>query len=130
MTSIEEVGPHFCDFSFCGLFFSHSLSLSDKILFYESLGNLLDGGVPLVLSLRGFRDRLSPGSLQIMLDNLIFFVENGDPLNVSMRKLPDQFGEKEIAIVESGEQTGLLKNAFEAIAIDLRMQEDLRRKVA
>ena len=46
-----------------------------------------------------------------------------------MRKIPDQFSEKEIAIIEAGEQTGLLKDSFQAVAVDLRMQEDLRRKI-
>jgi type II secretory pathway component PulF len=39
------------------------------------------------------------------------------------------YTEKEIAIVESGEQTGMLVKAFRSISAELRMQEDLRRKV-
>jgi type IV pilus assembly protein PilC len=46
-----------------------------------------------------------------------------------MRKIPNFYEEKEIAIVESGEQTGMMKNTFESIARELRMQEDLKRKV-
>ena len=50
-------------------------------------------------------------------------------MNVAMRKIPDFYGEKEIAIVESGEQTGMMKKTFESIAYEMRMQEELRRKV-
>ena len=50
-------------------------------------------------------------------------------MNTAMRKIPDFYGEKEIAIVESGEQTGMLRTTFDAIAKELRMQEELRRKV-
>ncbi|MFZ2256466.1 MAG: type II secretion system F family protein [Patescibacteria group bacterium] len=50
-------------------------------------------------------------------------------MNTAMRKISDFYGEKEIAIVESGEQTGMLKTTFESIAREMRMQEDLRRKV-
>lgn len=50
-------------------------------------------------------------------------------MHTAMRKLPNFYTEKEIAIVESGEQTGMLKDTFAAIAQELRMQEDLRRKV-
>ncbi len=46
-----------------------------------------------------------------------------------MRKLPNFFHEQEIAIVESGEQTGLIQQSFLAIARDLRAQEDLRNKI-
>ncbi len=50
-------------------------------------------------------------------------------MNVAMRKIPGFYGDKEIAIIESGEQTGMLDESFEAIARQLRMQEDLERKV-
>ena len=46
-----------------------------------------------------------------------------------MRKLPNFFYEQEIAIVESGEQSGMLQQAFLAIARDLRAQEDLKNKI-
>ena len=50
-------------------------------------------------------------------------------MNVAMRKLPDFFHEQEIAIVESGEQTGLIQSSFLAIANDLREQEELKNKI-
>jgi type IV pilus assembly protein PilC len=111
------------------MIFRQVITLSDKILFYESLSNLLDGWVTLLTGLKGFSERLGSGILKASIDNLVYFVENGDALNIAMRKIPDQFNEKEIAIIEAGEQTGLLKNSFESVAIDLRMQEDLRRKI-
>jgi type II secretory pathway component PulF len=33
-----------------------------------------------------------------------------------MRKFPSFYEEKEIALIESGEQTGMLKDSFQAIA--------------
>jgi type II secretory pathway component PulF len=56
-------------------------------------------------------------------------VEGGDSVNVAMRKLPDFFDEKEISIVESGEQTGMIQESFLAIANDLRGQEELKNKI-
>lgn len=46
-----------------------------------------------------------------------------------MRKLPNFFEEQEVAIVESGEQTGMIQVSFLAIANDLRAQDELRSKV-
>jgi type II secretory pathway component PulF len=46
-----------------------------------------------------------------------------------MRKFPSFYEEKEIALIESGEQTGMLKDSFQAIASELRMQSELRTKV-
>ena len=69
------------------------------------------------------------GTLKDAVENTIFFVESGDQLNTAMRKLPDFYTDKEIAIIESGEQVGMLKDVFMAIAKELRMQEELRSKV-
>lgn len=81
-------------------------------------------------ALRGFGGRLKAGSrIRESVENTLFFLEGGDAMNTAMRKIPDFYGEKEIAIVESGEQTGMLKDTFEAIAREMRMQEELRRKV-
>ncbi len=110
-------------------FLTPSVSLADKILFYESISNLLEGGITLLASFKWLLSRTSPWALHDIIENTIFFIESGDSLNIAMRKFPDFYTQKEIAIVESGEQTGMLKDAFISIASELRMQEDLRRKV-
>lgn len=46
-----------------------------------------------------------------------------------MRKFPNFYDGKEVAIIESGEQTGMLKDSFRAIAAELHMQNELRTKV-
>ena len=110
-------------------FFTQNIPLKDKILFYESIANLLDGWVTLLSALRGFSTRLTPWALKEAVENTVFFIEGGDLLNVAMRKIPNFYDDKEIAIIESGEQTGMMRDTFDAIAKELRMQEELRRKV-
>lgn len=109
--------------------FSSKISTKDKVLFYESVANLLDGWVTLLSAFRGFASRLPQNNLKDAVENTIFFVESGDQLNTAMRKLPNFYTEKEIAIIEAWEQTGMLKDTFMAIAKELRMQEELKRKV-
>lgn len=110
-------------------FIKQSIWLKDKILFYESIANLLEGGITILWALKGLSSRTRPWIFRDTVDNTIFFIESGDSLNIAMRKFPDFYNEKEVAIVESGEQTGMLKDSFQAIAFELRSQEDLRRKV-
>ncbi len=110
-------------------FITPSISLKDKILFYESTANLLEGGITLLWALKWLLSRTNAGFLRDTIENTIFFIESGDALNIAMRKFPNFYNEKEIAIIESGEQTGMLKDAFQAIASELRMQEELRSKV-
>jgi type II secretory pathway component PulF len=106
-----------------------NISLKDKVLFYESIANLLEGGVTLLAALKGFSSRVPPGNFKEAIENTIFFVEWGDTMNVAMRKVPNFYTQKEIAIVEAGEQTGMLRTTFTAISDELRTEEDLRRKV-
>ncbi len=110
------------------LFFSR-ISIKDKALFYENVANLLEGWVTLLMALKWLRDRLPIGKLRESLDNIIFFVEGWDAVNIAMRKLPNFFDEQEVAIVESGEQTGMIQESFLAIANDLRAQEELKNKI-
>lgn len=110
------------------LFFSR-ISIKDKALFYENVANLLEGWVTLLMALKWLRDRLPVGKLREWVDNIVFFVEWGDAVNIAMRKLPNFFDEQEIAIVESGEQTGMIQASFLAIANDLRGQEELKNKI-
>lgn len=109
--------------------FTKRISTKEKVLFYESIANLLDGGVTLLSAFKGFASRLPVGALKDAVENTIFFVEGGDQLNTAMRKLPNFYTEKEIAIIEAGEQTGMLKDVFMAIAKELRTQQELKSKV-
>ncbi len=109
--------------------FTPHLTLKDKILFYESIANLLEGGITLLSALKWLSSRTHSWLLHETLEHTIFFVESWDSLNVAMRKFPNFYDGKEVAIVESGEQTGMLKDSFQAIATELRMQSELRTKV-
>lgn len=110
------------------MFFSR-ISIKDKALFYENIANLLEWWVTLTVALKWLRDRLPIWKLKEAIDHLVFFIESGDAVNVSMRKLPNFFWEQEVAIVESGEQTGMIQESFLAIANDLRGQDELRNKI-
>jgi len=110
-------------------FFTPTISLKEKILFYESISNLLEWGITLLSALKWLEKRTPKWILHDTIEHTIFFIESGDSLNVAMRKFPNFYEEKEIAIIESGEQTGMLKDSFQAIASELRMQSDLKAKV-
>lgn len=52
-----------------------NIPLKDKILFYESVANLLDGGVALVSALKGFASRVPVGAFRETVENTVFFIE-------------------------------------------------------
>ena len=73
--------------------FQPRVSLKNKVLFYEAIANLLDGGVTLLPALKGFAGRIEPGTLKDTVENTIFFIESGDTMNIAMRKLPNFYEE-------------------------------------
>lgn len=79
--------------------FWHKIETRDKALFYEHLSNMVDGGVPVIGALRSFLDKTKNLRLASEVTNLLFFVESGDSFSIAMKKLPNTFDRREIAIV-------------------------------
>ena len=106
-----------------------SVSIRDRSMFYEHLSNLIDGGVSIIEALKSFVTKTDNLRFKNEVDNLLFFVESGDNMSTAMRKIPGFFGDREIALVESGEESWTLQKAFMSIARNLREQDELRSKV-
>ena len=109
--------------------FWHRISVKEKALFYEHLANMVDGGVSVIASLRSFLDKNNNVKMEVEILNLLMFVESGDSFSTGMKKMPTTFDKREIAIIESGEQSGTMQNSFTSLSIELRNQEELTGKV-
>lgn len=109
--------------------FWHKITSKEKALFYEHLANMVDGGVPVIASLRSFLDKNKNPKLEAEIMNLLIFVESGDSFSIAMKKLPSVFDRREIAIIEAGEQSGTMQRSFESLAAELRNTEELKAKV-
>ncbi|EKD29752.1 MAG: hypothetical protein ACD_78C00290G0002, partial [uncultured bacterium (gcode 4)] len=109
--------------------FWHTITSKEKALFYEHLANMVDGGVPVIASLRSFLDKNKNPKLEAEIMSLLIFVESGDSFSIAMKKLPSVFDRREIAIIEAGEQSGTMQRSFESLAAELRNTEELKAKV-
>jgi type II secretory pathway component PulF len=67
--------------------------------------------------------------MEVEILNLLVFVESGDSFSIAMKKLPNIFDKREVAIIEAGEQSGTMQYSFVNLANDLRSQEELTSKV-
>jgi len=56
--------------------FWHRISIKEKALFYEHLANMVDGGVPVIPSLRSFLDKNRNIKMEAEILNLLVFVES------------------------------------------------------
>ncbi len=64
-----------------------------------------------------------------VVEELLSFVDAGDPFSTAMKKLPTAFGKREIAIVESGEQSGTMQRSFLRLSEEIRSEQELKSKV-
>lgn len=100
-------------------YFWDTITTKDKVLFYTHLANLTDGGVTVVNAVKSFLEKTKNPKFFVAVKQLLLFVESGDPFHVGMKKLPTVFDRHEVAIVESGEQSGTMQKSFISLAEEL-----------
>lgn len=108
--------------------FRNSIKVRDKALFYEHLSNLVDWWVTVINWLKAFLEKTNNPKMAQEVANLLIFVDSWDSFSIAMKKLPDTFDKKEVAIIEAWESSWTIQNSFENLAIQLREQESLRQK--
>ncbi len=105
------------------------LSLKDRILFIKQLSILIRAGVPILSALHMLKDQSKKRSMRIIMTQVIGDVENGQYLATALGKFKKVFGELTINIIAIGEISGNLSNNLDHLAITLKKQQALRRKV-
>lgn len=111
------------------VYFWNKITPYDKAFFYEHLSNLIDWWVSLINALEWFLEKTTNPKLAREIANLLIFVDSWDNFSIAMKKLPEVFDAKEVAIVEAGESSWTMQKSFENLAIQLRDQEELKQKV-
>jgi type IV pilus assembly protein PilC len=114
--------------SFLKQFFM-GISLKDRILFIKQLSILIRAGVPLFSSLTMIKDQSKSKSMISVMNQVIRDVENGQYLATALGKFKKIFGELTINIIAIGEISGTLSNNLDHLAITLKKQQSLRRKI-
>jgi type IV pilus assembly protein PilC len=105
------------------------VSTIDKYNFFEYLWVLIDGGVNISESIESTAQKIKNPYFQDRIRELSMFVQSGDPLSKSMKKLPQVFESGEISIIEAWEQTGSLTTSLFKLSEELRKTYALKQKV-
>lgn len=108
------------------IYFWSKVTPKDKAFFYEHLSNLVDWWVTVINSLSAFIDKSKKPVLAKEISNLLFFINSWDSFSVAMKKLPETFNRKEIAIIEAWESSWTIQKSFENLSKQIRDQEDLK----
>ena len=105
------------------------LSAKEQTHFAKRLSFLVQGGVPLLESLRLVRKQTKSKSKQKMFDTVIDDVSNGQFLSTSLARFKHVFGDFAINIIRIGETSGILSKNLNYLAEELKKKQILRQKV-
>jgi MSHA biogenesis protein MshG len=105
------------------------ISLLDLALFSRQMYTLLKAGVPIMQSLRGLRDSTQNPALATVIGAIGENLDQGLDFNTALRRHPQVFSPLFVAMVQVGETTGNLAEAFQQLADHLEREKDTRDRI-
>jgi MSHA biogenesis protein MshG len=102
---------------------------NDLILFCRQMYSLTRSGVPIIRSLNGLIDSAQNPRLKQVLAGVIDGLESGRDLSSAMAQYPDVFPVLITRMVQVGESSGNLEEAFEQLAAYLEFEKQTREQV-
>lgn len=104
------------------------LTIKEQTLFVKRMSFLIRAGVPILEGLRMMRHPRSK-SKNLIFDQIISDVENGQSFALSLERFHYIFGNFAINIIRVGESVGILDQNLAYLADELRKKQELRRKI-
>lgn len=104
------------------------LPLEQHIFFCRSLASYLKSGLPLADSLRIMSKQARDKMLKPVMEKLLAEVEGGRKFHTALAE-SGAFRESLWRVAESGEQSGTLISVLTEAADELKLEDDLRRKI-
>ncbi len=105
------------------------LNRQEKIDFFRQCGVLLDSGVSLPQTLRVLAKQTKHKNLREALSDIYRDVYEGELLSCALKRYPDLFSGSMISIIQAGQDSGNLAQAFTKLAQYLESVELLRKKI-
>ncbi|MFQ5518740.1 MAG: type II secretion system F family protein, partial [Mariprofundus sp.] len=88
--------------------FPEKVDDKDISVFFRQLATMINAGLPLVQCFELAERGTEKKSMATLLNNVRQSLEGGNPLGETMRTFPDEFDRLTCALVEAGEQGGIL----------------------
>ncbi len=104
-------------------------TLEDLILFSRQMYSLMRAGVPIIRALTGLADHSRNPKFADTLHDVVASLESGRDLTSAMSRHPDVFNSLVVSLVQVGENTGRLDEAFDQIGRYLDQEKDVRDQV-
>lgn len=105
------------------------IALTDLIFFSRQMYTLQRAGVPILQALRGLRDSSANPALAKVIDGIAEGLDSGLDLTTALGRYPKVFPALFVSLVQVGETTGSLDEAFLQLAAYLEQEMESRRLV-
>ncbi|MGQ9486642.1 MAG: type II secretion system F family protein [Armatimonadota bacterium] len=105
------------------------VSVRDLAIFYRQLATAVRAGIAIHRALISVAENTGKPRLRRVVQAVVNDLMQGKPLAQAMRKQPHVFDELQIALIQAGEEGGLLDNMLERLADYLERDYKLRLKI-
>ena len=109
--------------------FRSKVNLDEIILFTRQMYSLIQAGIPLIRSLRSIRDTMRKQVWKEVLLGVIQELEQGRQLSEAMEQFPRVFSRLMVNIVQAGEESGRLDDAFLELSNYLEREKETRMQI-
>jgi len=109
--------------------FGEKVGLDELILFSRQMYTLMKAGVPITRAITSLSDSTTNKTLQKCLLTTVEELESGRELSTAMNQYPKIFDNLYVSMIQVGENTGRLDEAFLQISEYLALDKDTRDRI-
>jgi len=109
--------------------FPEKVDEKDISVFFRQLSTMINAGLPLVQCFEMAEKGSDKKALNTLLKDVRQNLEGGNPLGETMRKFPDEFDRLTCALIEAGEQGGILDSILLRLCEYKEKALGLKRKI-
>lgn len=106
-----------------------TITLQDKLLFFQLLSAMISAGLPILEGLNLLHGQMRNPKLKWVIADLITSIEQGHSFAEAMRENIDVFDEATCAIMESGEKSGKLNDVMKELVSQFEQLDMISKKV-
>ncbi len=105
------------------------VNMRDLIMFFREGASMVNAGVPILETLQALQKQARKQSFASVIQEIIYDIEAGESLSISMSKQPAVFNQFVLGIIRTGEASGKLEASLTAIANQLEEEYGFQRSV-
>lgn len=102
---------------------------NDLIMFSRQMATLLKAGIPILSALHGLKAHMEHKGMREAIEDIAHHIESGRSLSGSMMKYPTIFSSLFTSMINVGENTGQLEQAFQQIYKYLEIDKETKDRI-